>query len=435
MAEMKQPEQMARFFSQMREAKTQRHYLHWDKLRRYAPPAGMSHREWWLVQKLSRMDGLKPIPLKDTAQEVFQFAVPELVMAELHQIDLGAGGLVSIPEPIMNPQTRNRYLVSSLMEEAITSSQLEGAVTTRDVAKEMIRTGRKPRDNSEQMILNNYATMQRIRELKTSALSPELVFQIHRLVTENTLEDPTAAGRFRRVEEKRVVGDDYGQVYHDPPPAEELEERMVAMCAFANADTPDFFVHPAVRAIILHFWLAYDHPFVDGNGRTARALFYWAMLHSGYWLFEFISISNILRKAPMKYGRSFLYTETDDNDLTYFIIAQTKVIRQAISELHAYIERKTAELKDAESHMRALDLFNHRQVEIIRHALKHPGHRYTFASHQKSHDIVYQTARTDLLDLSERGVLEKRKKGKQMVFAAPANLSAQLMKLEKEALG
>jgi len=435
MAEMKQPEQMARFFSQMREAKTQRHYLHWDKLRRYAPPAGMSHREWWLVQKLSRMDGLKPIPLKDTAQEVFQFAVPELVMAELHQIDLGAGGLVSIPEPIMNPQTRNRYLVSSLMEEAITSSQLEGAVTTRDVAKEMIRTGRKPRDNSEQMILNNYATMQRIRELKTSALSPELVFQIHRLVTENTLEDPTAAGRFRRVEEKRVVGDDYGQVYHDPPPAEELEERMVAMCAFANADTPDYFVHPAVRAIILHFWLAYDHPFVDGNGRTARALFYWAMLHSGYWLFEFISISNILRKAPMKYGRSFLYTETDDNDLTYFIIAQTKVIRQAISELHAYIERKTAELKDAESHMRALDLFNHRQVEIIRHALKHPGHRYTFASHQKSHDIVYQTARTDLLDLSERGVLEKRKKGKQMVFAAPANLSAQLMKLEKEALG
>jgi hypothetical protein len=197
MAEMTQPEQMASFFSQMREAKTQRHYLHWDKLRRYAPPAGMSHREWWLVQKLSRMDGLKPIPLKDTAQEVFQFAVPELVMAELHQIDLGAGGLVSIPEPIMNPQTRNRYLVSSLMEEAITSSQLEGAVTTRDVAKEMIRTGRKPRDNSEQMILNNFRTMQRIRELKDHSLTPQLVLDLHRLVSEKTLDDPADAGRLR----------------------------------------------------------------------------------------------------------------------------------------------------------------------------------------------------------------------------------------------
>ncbi|HEY5741239.1 MAG TPA: Fic family protein, partial [Terrimicrobiaceae bacterium] len=65
----------------------------------------------------------------------------------------------------------------------------------------------------------------------------------------------------------------FGQVYHDPPPPEELETRMVAMCAFANGETPGFFVHPAVRAIILRFWLTYDHPFVYGNGRTARALF------------------------------------------------------------------------------------------------------------------------------------------------------------------
>ena len=433
LAEERPPERMMQLFSLVRQARTQRHYLHWDKLRRYTPPPGVSHREWWMVQKLSRTDALKPIPLHDKVQRPFQFAVPELVMEELHEIDLGAGGLVSIPEPITNPQTRDRYLVSSLMEEAITSSQLEGAVTTREVAKEMIRSGRKPRDTSEQMILNNYATMQRIRALKESPLTPEMVFQIHRLVTEKTLDDPTAAGRLRRADEKRVVGDDYGQIYHDPPPALELEARMAAMCAFANAETPEFFIHPAVRAIILHFWLAYDHPFVDGNGRTARALFYWAMLHSGYWLFEFISISSILRKAPGKYGRSFLYTETDDNDLTYFLIAQSQVIRSAIRELHTYIERKTAEMREVESHMRALDLFNHRQAEIIRHALKHPGHRYTFASHQKSHGVVYQTARTDLLGLAERGVLDKRKKGKQTLFLAPSDLSARLLKLEREA--
>jgi Fic family protein len=419
--------------AQARVSGVQRHYLHWDKLRRYPPPEGLNYREWWLALKLGRMGSLKPLPLPDKAGRPFQFAVPELVMEELHQIDLGAGGLVSIPEPITNPQTRDRYLVSSLMEEAITSSQLEGAVTTREVAKEMIRTGRRPRDTSEQMILNNYVTMLRIRELKASPLSPELVFLIHKLVTEKTLDDPNPAGRFRRADEKRVVGDDYGGVYHDPPPAAELPERMAAMCAFANGETPGYFVHPAVRAIILHFWLAYDHPFVDGNGRTARALFYWAMLRSGYWLFEFISISSILRKAPAKYGRSFLYTETDDNDLTYFLVAQTQVIRRGIRELHAYIERKTAEVREVESRVRALDLFNHRQVEIIRHALKHPGQRYTFASHQKSHNVVYQTARTDLLDLSERGVLQKRKKGKLMIFVAPADLSARLMKLEKAA--
>ena len=376
MAELPSLDRMKELISRLGEVTTvQPQYLHWDKLKHYSPPSGMNHREWWLMLKLSRRDALKPIGLTDKAGMRFQFAVPGVVQEELHQIDMGAGGMVSLPEPITNPQTRDRYLVSSLMEEAITSSQLEGAVTTRDVAKEMIRSGRKPRDTSEQMILNNYATMQRIRSLKTEALSPALVFQIHRLVTEDTLEDPTAAGRFRREDERRVVGDDYGEVFHDPPPAKELPERLVAMCAFANGETPDYFIHPAVRAIILHFWLAYDHPFVDGNGRTARALFYWAMLHGNYWLFEYISISNILRKAPSQYARSFLHTETDDNDLTYFIIAQTQIIRRALGELHTYIGKKTMETREAESHIRALDLFNHRQVELIRHALKHPGQR------------------------------------------------------------
>lgn len=413
----------------------QRHYLHWDKLRHYQPPSGISSREWWLAVKLLRAG--RPVGLNDRVGRTFHFSVPEVVIEALHQIDLGSGGLLSVPEPIANPHTRDRYLVSSLMEEAITSSQLEGAVTTREVAREMIRTGRKPRDMSEQMILNNFVTMQRIGGFKSSPLSPELVFQIHRLVTENTLENPTAAGRFRRPDEKRVVADDFGTVYHDPPAAGELPVRLEAMCAFANAQTPGFFVHPAVRAILLHFWLAYDHPFVDGNGRTARALFYWAMLHSGYWLFEFISISKILRKAPAKYGRSFLYTETDDNDLTYFLVAQTQVIRRAISDLHEYITRKTAEVIEIESHVRALDLFNHRQVEVIRHALKHPGQRYTIASHQMSHNVAYQTARTDLLDMGTRGILEQRKKGKhgkQMVFVAPADLSERLLALEEECM-
>ena len=429
MAEI-EPERLPHIFSLIQKVRTPQRYLHWDKLRHCTPPQGISHREWWMAVKLSRMDALKPMTLKDTGGEPFLFAVPECVMKELHQIDLGAGGLVSLPDPITNSHTRDRYLVNSLIDEAITSSQLEGSVTTRKVAKEMIRSGRRPRDTSERMILNNYLTMQRIRDLKQSTLSKELVFDIHRLVTERTLDDLTAAGRFRRANEECVVGDGFGQVYHQPPRAEELPERMAAMCAFANGKAPDYFIHPLVRAILLHFWLAYDHPFVGGNGRTARALFYWGMLHSGYWLFEFISISSILRKAPAAYARSFLYTETDDNDLTYFLIEQIRAIHRAIRELHTYIERKTEEVREIESHMRALDLLNHRQVELIRHALKHPGQRYTIASHQKSHNVAYQTARTDLLRLAECGLLEKWKKGKQMVFTAPEDASDRLRSIE-----
>ena len=403
------------------------HYLHWDKLRRHTAPAGYSHREWWLAVKLARSG--KPIRLTDKKGNPFSFALPDAVLEQLHQIDLGTGGLVSVPEPITNPHTRDRYLVSSLMEEAITSSQLEGAATTREVAKDLIRTGRKPRDNSEQMILNNFRTMQKIREWKDLPLTPELVFDIHRLVTDNTMEDPSAAGRLRREDEKRVVADDTGEVYHDPPDAGELPTRLVSMCAFANETTPDSFIHPAVRAVLLHFWLAYDHPFVDGNGRTARALFYWSMLHAGYWLFEFISISTVLRKAPVKYGRSFLYTETDDNDLTYFLLAQAEVMRNAVSELHQYIQRKTEETRQMEAQLQSIEWFNHRQVEVIQHALKHPGHKYVIAAHQKAQDVAYQTARTDLMGLAERGILEQRKRGKQMVFVSPVDLAARLQRV------
>ena len=138
-----------------------------------------------------------------------------------------------------------------------------------------------------------------------------------------------------------------------------MAARMKAMCDFANGETPDFFIHPVIRAIMLHFWLAYDHPFVDGNGRTARALFYWSMLRARYTLFEFISISQILLRAPVRYAKAFLHTETDENDLTYFILHQTEVIEEAVQALHDYVTRKTVELREAEHYLRGLQGLNH----------------------------------------------------------------------------
>lgn len=405
-------------------------YLHWDRLYHLRPPDGFTVEEWWLVIKLQRRGFLRQIPFKDKQRRSFQFLLPDVVQEQLHQIDMGAGGTIGIPEPIVNPQTRDQYYIKSLIQEAVTSSQLEGAATTRKIAKEMIQTGRKPRDRSEQMILNNYMTMRRIAELKSEPLTPALVFEIHRLITEKTLDDPAAAGRLRRSDERRVVADVKGNIYHDPPPADELPERLAAMCAFANGETPDYFIHPTIRAIILHFWLAYDHPFVDGNGRTARAIFYWAMLRQGFWLFEFISISSILLKAPTKYARSFLYTETDDNDLTYFIVAQMEAIQKATRELHSYIDRKAQEVHEIETRMRILDRFNHRQAALIRHALKHPFQEYTVGSHRKSHNVVYETSRTDLLNLYQRGILEMKKRGKTIVFTVPRDLSDRLKRLE-----
>ncbi len=401
-------------------------YLHWDKLRHLKPPGDLSSEEWWFALKTQRRTQRRPIPLMDVNGAPFSYGLVDPIPEGLHYVDQGAAGSIAMPDLITNPDTKDRYLVGSLIEEAITSSQLEGAATTRLVAKEMIRTGRTPRDRSERMILNNFRTMQQIGKLKRERLSKELVRKLHGLVTRDTLDDPSAEGRLRRPGEEVVVDDMYGQVFHEPPPGEQLEERMEAMCDFANGKSTREFIHPVIRSMILHFWLAYDHPFIDGNGRTARALFYWSMLHYRYWMCEFISISEIIRKAPAKYGRAFLYTETDDNDLTYFLVYHLDVIRRAVDELHKYVARKTKQLEALESELRGMVVLNHRQRALISHALRHPHHRYTIESHRVSHNVAYQTARIDLLDLAGRGVLEAGKVGREWHFTPVPNLERRL---------
>ena len=403
-------------------------YRHWDEIRHREPPEGMSVEEWWAAIKFARQRDAHELPLTDENGRPFVYMMPDKAWERVHKIDQRLGGRITLSEEVTNPSTRDRYLVSSLIEEAITSSQLEGANTSRRVAKEMLRTDRPPRDKSEQMIVNNYHAMNSIREYRQEKLTPDLVCEVQRMVTERTLDDPRTAGRLQLPEEDRVnvLDRQTGDVLHVPPPAEQLPERLDKLCEFANGQGIGTFLHPVVRAIILHFWLAYDHPFVDGNGRTARALFYWSMLSQGYWLAEFLAISRILTQAPIQYARPFLYTETDDRDVTYFIMHQLRVTMKAISELEGYLQRKMAEIKRTESLIKQSVELNHRQIALLGHALRHPDQRYTVKSHSSSHNIVHQTARTDLLGLESRGLLIRQKIGKAYYFSPIENLTEKL---------
>ncbi len=401
-------------------------YLHWDQLRHRAPPEGLDLPTWWLGLKLARGALSRAVSLRATDGRLFRYSLPDEVLELLHWIDQHAAGEIVVSETIRDEGDRRRYLVNSLFEEAITSSQLEGASSTRQVAKEMLRTGRPPRDRSERMILNNYRAMSMLRTMVGRPLATDDVLTIHRVVTGDTLDDPSASGRLQTPTDQRVVvesGD--GTIVHVPPPADELPERLAAMCAFANGESDEGFVHPVIRAILLHLWLAYDHPFEDGNGRTARALFYRTMLSQGYWLFEYVTISRLLVKAPAQYANAFLYVETDDWDATYFLIHQLQVIKRAIEELLAYIKRKMSELRQTIRLLRQTDL-NHRQIALLTHALRHADAEYTIQSHATSHRVVRQSARTDLHDLEARGLLSRRRVGRKFFYAPAPDLRTRL---------
>lgn len=416
----------ARAFRAGMEDFRQQRYDHWNKFRRRQAPEGLTAEQWWYGVKLARSLNRKTIDLEDPKGDRFNYVIVDAISQMQHEVDLSTGGRIGMAEPVTNSQEKDRYLISSLVQEAITSSQIEGALTTREVAKEMLRANRRPQNRDERMILNNYLTMRHISRIKDQPLTPEVVFDLHRQMTEATLDDPDDAGRFRGGDRRIEVGDDYGQIAHVPPPADQLPVRLEKMCDFANAQSPGHFVHPVVRSIILHFWLAYDHPFVDGNGRTARALFYWSMLRNGYWLFEYVSISQVILGSNRQYYRAFLHTETDDNDLTYFILYHLKVIGQAIDRLHRYIQRKAEQARAVDALLRSTVALNHRQRALLGHALRHPGQRYTTESHRASHGVVYQTARNDLLDLARRKLLTISKRGKTDYFAPAKDLEQRL---------
>jgi Fic family protein len=374
-------DRLVRVLSQTAPGASTEKYFPWDKLRFKTPPEGLTHEEWWIGIRLARRSMERTLPFVDKKGKHFTYAIPDEVLRALDEIGRRASGEIAISEQVTNPATRDRYIVNSLIEEAITSSQLEGASTSRGVAKEMIRSGRAPRDKSERMILNNYRAMRRVSELRHKRLSPELVCELHRIVTDGTLADPDSAGRIQEnpdPADRVAVYGDTDQVIHRPPPVDQLHDRLELLCQFANGELSGPWVPPVVRALTIHFMVGYDHYFEDGNGRTARALFYWSMLRQGYWLTEFLTISSILKKAPAQYARSFVMTEQDEGDLTHF--------RQ----------------------------------------LKTPAQVYTVQSHAASHNVSNETARQDLMNLEGRGLLESARIRRRFVWHAVDNLSRRI---------
>ena len=410
-------------------------YLHWSKLKYIQPPEGFSSEDWWLAIKMARFSVRHTLPLTDKKGRPFAFSDSGYLYRRLHQVDQDAGGRIELPADVVNADSRNRYLVNSLIEEAITSSQLEGAATTRLVAKEMLRSGRPPRDRSERMIVNNYRGMEFLAEIVREDLSAPILLDLHRILTEGTFDDPDAAGRFRLPSDRVFVTDQRdGTILHEPPDAGALGERMERLFAFANTTGDEPFVHPVVRAMLLHFMIGYEHPFVDGNGRIARALFYWAMAGFGYWMTEFLSISTIIRKAPVQYARAYVLSEIDDNDVTYFLDYHLRVILRSIRKLHAYLARKAQEMRDVQ---RLLDrlaptaVLNYRQTALIEHMHKHPGMSYTIESHRRSHNVTYQTGRTDLLKLAELGLMQYAKRGRAFIFTQAVDFDERLHELAR----
>ena len=341
-------------------------------------------------------------------QNNIHFSLTNTMQRLCHEFDMNFGGSWGASKIFPDDTTtRELYLISSIMEEAIASSQMEGAATTREAAKEMLQKKISPKDKSQRMILNNYTTINFIREHSKESLTPALIMQVHSMMTENALDIPDAAGRLRREDENIVVGNGItGEIVHTPPSAECLNDFLDQLCKFFNEENSDVFVHPIIKAITIHFLVGYYHPFADGNGRTARALFYWYMMKSNYWLVQYLSISRIIKGSKKSYEKAFLYSEADGNDIGYFIQYNLDVLLKSFEALRLYLKRKDNEKKKAE---RLLHLGNitSRQSQILSLLIDNPDIVLVSTDIVAKFGVSPNTAKSDLRKLTEKDYLKE----------------------------
>jgi len=395
-------------------SKINERYLYWDEFRYRPHPKKTKPELLWALIKFTRNYEINTLKISSIEKFTFKYKTSEHVLHKLHEYDMNLGGSLA-SKSLIPHEDKEKYLINSIMEESIASSQLEGAATTRKVAKEMLRTSRKPRNKSEKMILNNYLTNKKILNLKDKKLTPEMILDIHASMTKETLEERDMEGKYRRANDIHVIDNATGEICYTPPDFKSLPQLISDFCEYANNNNQNKYTHPIIKASILHFLIGYIHPFVDGNGRTARAIFFWYLLSRDYWLFEYLAVSRIIIKSPAQYAKAYIYTEKDENDLTYFINYQIKTIDSAFRDLKLYIDNKIKE-KEKTFELLKIDGINNRQLHIIRQFSDNPNRTMTINELQNIFNVVYQTARTDLLDMVMSGFLDKKILGKKKLL-------------------
>lgn len=404
-------------------------YPYWEDWKYKVKKWGIDPEKIWSCVKSHRI-GKRQLYFSRVPNFKFYLSMPIIVQQYLHEMDMHLGGNMQ-SESIIPSDEKNRYLISSIMEEAIASSQLEGAATTRKIAREMLEMDRKPQNKSERMIANNYETMQWVVQNKNQKLTPEILLSIHSLITKGTLEHAEQQGQFRNSDDITINEEITNEIFYIPPSHKYLKQLVHDFCLFANdEDQGNVFIHPIVKGIILHFLIGYIHPFTDGNGRAARTIFYWYLVKKGYWLIEYMSVSRIILRAKSQYARAYLHTEYDENDLTYFVLYNIKALKTALEELKEYIEKKTREKKDILSIIKHTD-FNDRQIVLIKDLLTDKDQFFTVKQIESRFNISNQTARSDLKGLLDKGLLLQKIAGKKAQFFATDRFEEKIIKKQK----
>ncbi len=387
-------------------------YYPWEKLKYMEIPSEFNSPEelYFLISYLRKGNAT---PVKSMSWEYFTMNIPPFVQKLLSDLDRK---WIELQSDLNFSQSEKNYLSQEwIIEEAISSSQIEWAQTTANQAKEIIMRNREPKNKHEIMIVNNYKAMLFItNEVKDLALSERLLLDLQGIVTQNTLEDEWKSWRYRTDEDNIVVMNGVTwEIYHRPPRVGIMKEEIKKLIDFAN-DKDGTFIHPFIKATILHFWIWYLHPFCDWNWRTARAIFYRYLNKNWYKDFTYIPISRAINTSKKQYSTAFVYSEQENHDLTFFLVYIAQKTKQAFKEYKDFIINQKENHKNIQNIITSIygKTLNERQLSLISYFIENPEKYTNNSVYQNQFKVSKNTAKLDLLWLKDFNLLETRHVGK-----------------------
>lgn len=394
---------------------TQQRYLTPDEIKYRLQQQGKSQADWPSMSKeivATRKTGSITLFFR-SIEPKFWFYPADVIHKKINDIEkLGKDLFDQINK---NASFKNEFLLDSAIEEAITSAIYEGAHSTRAQAEQLIASGQRPKNKDEWMLINNFNAMKWVKDNQHSELSNDVIRRLHQIVTENTLDgdDVNFQGKFRN--DTVFVGPHEG-IAHD-----KIETALNEMIQLAT-NSPRYF-HPLLKGILVHYFMGYIHPFFDGNGRTARALFYFKSIRNQLNYIELLSVSAYLRVHGKQYENSFVKVKENEFDLTYFIDFCLDSILSALQEVSRKVNYllKMTDLKDRFE-------LSQTQIGLLQRMALHKFRTIDIEEYAQRISKSREFARQELKHLLELNLVSEIKVSKKLVYKVNAEKLKNLYK-------
>jgi len=275
-------------------------------------------------------------------------------------------------------------------------------------SKEALRqTGITARERDVQEVINyrNVITWtDRQTQLKTTQVfSLDTLNTLHRLTVQGLIDDE-AVGHFRK---KQVIVQSAtsGGVVFRPPVAVEVPYLIEDFFIWGKSESAQQ-IHSILRAAITHYQIVYIHPFIEGNGRTARAMATLLLYTLGYDFKRFFSLEQYFDTDVEAYYQALLSVQqTGKQDLTYWLEYFCYGVALEIDKIQRQVERLSKDLRMKKQLGKQVAL-SERQI-ILLELFQQQDQISSYDAQNTLPNVSVDTILRDLKDLIEKGVIEK----------------------------